>query len=47
MSVLVDQVFPPAAAECEPSDDFTQTMYWREPLPDIELPPLAPPLPKH
>ncbi|XP_075971052.1 phosphatidate phosphatase LPIN isoform X2 [Anticarsia gemmatalis] len=45
MSVLVDQVFPPA--QCEPSDEFSQTVYWREPLPEIELPPVSPPPPKH
>ncbi|XP_030026829.2 phosphatidate phosphatase LPIN3 isoform X3 [Manduca sexta] len=44
MSVLVDQVFPPA--QCEPSAEFSQTLYWREPLPDV--PPLAPaPAPPH
>ncbi|XP_047040025.1 phosphatidate phosphatase LPIN2 isoform X3 [Helicoverpa zea] len=45
MSVLVDQVFPPA--QCEPSDEFSQTVFWREPLPDVELPPACPPPPKH
>ncbi|KAF9816099.1 hypothetical protein SFRURICE_003650 [Spodoptera frugiperda] len=45
MSVLVDQVFPPA--QCEPSDEFSQTVFWREPLLEIELPPISPPLPKH
>ncbi|XP_041974897.1 phosphatidate phosphatase LPIN2 isoform X2 [Aricia agestis] len=35
MSVLVDQVFPPAD---EPSDEFSASVYWRDPLPD--LPPL-------
>ncbi|KAJ0182626.1 hypothetical protein K1T71_001995 [Dendrolimus kikuchii] len=41
MSVLVDQVFPPA--QCEPSDEFSQTVFWREPLPTVELPPVTPP----
>ncbi|XP_045494165.1 phosphatidate phosphatase LPIN2 isoform X1 [Colias croceus] len=36
MSVLVDQVFPPVL--CEPTDEFSQAVYWREPLPDIILP---------
>ncbi|XP_053618776.1 phosphatidate phosphatase LPIN1 isoform X2 [Plodia interpunctella] len=36
MSVLVDQVFPPAL--CEPSDEFSHTVYWREPLADLPLP---------
>ncbi|KAF9412497.1 hypothetical protein HW555_009021 [Spodoptera exigua] len=45
MSVLVDQVFPPA--QCEPSDEFSQTVFWREPLLEIELPPISPPLLKH
>ncbi|CAH0592334.1 unnamed protein product [Chrysodeixis includens] len=45
MSVLVDQVFPPA--QCEPSDEFSQTVFWRQPLPEIELPPISPPPPKH
>ncbi|XP_023945754.2 phosphatidate phosphatase LPIN3 isoform X2 [Bicyclus anynana] len=43
MSVLVDQVFPPA--QCEPSDEFSQSVYWREPLPAVELPARAPPAP--
>ncbi|XP_039751872.1 phosphatidate phosphatase LPIN3 isoform X2 [Pararge aegeria] len=43
MSVLVDQVFPPA--QCEPSDEFSQSVYWREPLPCLELPARAPPAP--
>ncbi|CAG4979331.1 unnamed protein product [Parnassius apollo] len=38
MSVLVDQVFPPAL--CEPSGEFSHAVYWRDPLPDVELPPL-------
>ncbi|XP_050342220.1 phosphatidate phosphatase LPIN3 isoform X1 [Nymphalis io] len=41
MSVLVDQVFPPAL--CEPSAEFSQSVYWREPLPALALPPAAPP----
>nr|XP_037867103.1 phosphatidate phosphatase LPIN3 isoform X2 [Bombyx mori] len=45
MSVLVDQVFPPA--QCEPSDEFSQTVYWRDPLPAVDLPPIVPPQPKH
>ncbi|KAM3967743.1 phosphatidate phosphatase LPIN isoform 2-T3 [Aphomia sociella] len=45
MSVMVDQVFPPAL--CEPSDEFSQTVFWREPLPAIELPPVAQLVPKH
>ncbi|XP_059048107.1 phosphatidate phosphatase LPIN2 isoform X2 [Achroia grisella] len=40
MSVMVDQVFPPAL--CEPSDEFSQTVFWREPLLAIELPAIAP-----
>ncbi|XP_063616854.1 phosphatidate phosphatase LPIN2 isoform X3 [Cydia splendana] len=45
MSVLVDQVFPPSL--CEPSDEFSQTVFWREPLPalDVPLPAPAPPKP--
>lgn len=35
MSVLVDQVFPPT--QCEPSDEFSQTVFWRQPLPEIEV----------
>ncbi|XP_063548727.1 phosphatidate phosphatase LPIN3 isoform X3 [Cydia strobilella] len=42
MSVLVDQVFPPAL--CEPSDEFSQTVFWREPLPALDVP--APPAPQ-
>ncbi|CAH0724738.1 unnamed protein product, partial [Brenthis ino] len=42
MSVLVDQVFPPA--QCEPSAEFSQSVYWREPLPALPLPP---PLDRH
>ncbi|XP_052759026.1 phosphatidate phosphatase LPIN2 isoform X4 [Galleria mellonella] len=45
MSVMVDQVFPPAL--CEPSDEFSQTIFWREPLPEIELPPTTPLVSKH
>ncbi|XP_072944972.1 phosphatidate phosphatase LPIN3 isoform X2 [Epargyreus clarus] len=41
MSVLVDQVFPPA--QCEPSAEFSQSVYWREPLPPLCLPPAPPP----
>ncbi|KAI8438318.1 hypothetical protein MSG28_010888 [Choristoneura fumiferana] len=36
MTVLVDQVFPPAL--CEPSDEFSQTVFWRDPLPALEVP---------
>ncbi|KAJ2947769.1 hypothetical protein O0L34_g9549 [Tuta absoluta] len=43
MSVLVDQVFPPAL--CEPSDEYSATVYWREPLPTMPLPSLQPPAP--
>ncbi|XP_047984856.1 phosphatidate phosphatase LPIN2 isoform X2 [Leguminivora glycinivorella] len=45
MSVLVDQVFPPA--QCEPCDEFSQTVFWRDPLPalDVPLPAPAPPKP--
>ncbi|XP_045775096.1 phosphatidate phosphatase LPIN2 isoform X1 [Maniola jurtina] len=43
MSVLVDQVFPPA--QCEPSDEFSQCAYWREPLPLLDLPAHAAPAP--
>ncbi|KAL4716053.1 hypothetical protein ACJJTC_002818 [Scirpophaga incertulas] len=39
MSVLVDQVFPPTL--CEPSDEFSHTVYWREPLPIVDLPSVA------
>ncbi|CAH4031010.1 unnamed protein product [Pieris brassicae] len=35
MTVLVDQVFPPVL--CEPSDEFSQAVYWREPLPEVEV----------
>ncbi|XP_049880423.1 phosphatidate phosphatase LPIN2 isoform X2 [Pectinophora gossypiella] len=45
MSVLVDQVFPPAL--CEPTDEYSHTVYWREPLPLVELPSAALPAPKH
>lgn len=45
MSVLVDQVFPPA--QCEPSDEFSQTVYWREPFANVELPSVCPPPIKH
>ncbi|XP_013135033.1 PREDICTED: phosphatidate phosphatase LPIN3 isoform X3 [Papilio polytes] len=37
MSVLVDQVFPPA--QCEPSGEFSHAVYWRDPLPAVALPP--------
>ncbi|KPJ16645.1 Phosphatidate phosphatase LPIN3 [Papilio machaon] len=36
MSVLVDQVFPPA--QCEPSGEFSHAVYWRDPLPAVTLP---------
>lgn len=45
MTVLVDQVFPPAL--CEPTDEFSQTIFWREPLPLLELPVAAPVPAKH
>ncbi|KAJ8735460.1 hypothetical protein PYW07_007080 [Mythimna separata] len=45
MSVLVDQVFPPA--QCEPSAEFSQTVFWREPLLEVQLPPISPPPLKH
>ncbi|CAG9581261.1 unnamed protein product [Danaus chrysippus] len=45
MSVLVDQVFPPAL--CEPSDEFSQSVFWREPLPTVELPAAVLPPTKH
>ncbi|XP_060803490.1 phosphatidate phosphatase LPIN2 isoform X3 [Amyelois transitella] len=45
MSVMVDQVFPPAL--CEPSDEYSNTVYWREPLPTVDLPAAAPANVKH
>ncbi|XP_050670662.1 phosphatidate phosphatase LPIN3 isoform X2 [Leptidea sinapis] len=44
MTVLVDQVFPPML--CEPSGEFCQVVYWRDPLLDMELPLPAPPASK-
>ncbi|CAH2050233.1 unnamed protein product, partial [Iphiclides podalirius] len=38
MSVLVDQMFPPVL--CEPTGEFSHAVYWRDPLPEIVLPPL-------
>ncbi|CAH2003406.1 unnamed protein product [Acanthoscelides obtectus] len=33
MSVIVDQLFP---SRLEPANDFSQNVYWRDPIPTIE-----------
>ncbi|XP_046382999.1 phosphatidate phosphatase LPIN3 isoform X2 [Ischnura elegans] len=38
MSYLVDQMFPPMPEDNSSSEDFTNFMYWRDPIPEIVAP---------
>lgn len=40
---LVNEVFPPVKTKAKP--EYTDFNYWREPVPDIQLPDLSPPSP--
>ncbi|XP_071440947.1 phosphatidate phosphatase LPIN3 isoform X2 [Hetaerina americana] len=38
MSYIVDQMFPPLPEDNSSSEDFTNFMYWRDPIPEIVAP---------
>jgi phosphatidate phosphatase LPIN len=43
MTDLVDQMFPPISSNF--STEYTDFKYWRDPLPEVQLPDLSPPSP--
>jgi len=39
MCQLVDEMFPPVGVDEDLADDYSQFIFWRDPVPCMDLPP--------